>query len=201
MGLRNLPIALAAPPADKVRRQLFTLPADPAHPACRISNHQRKRWYIFRHHGARADETVFSELVSADYGGVSANAGSPSDRGGSEFILARHIGARIVDVGEDTARAAKHVVGELNAVIKRDVVLNLAAVTDFHARPDHHVLTDRAVFPDDGAWKDVAEMPDLCALPNDCTFVHVTRSVNQSAGKARILAHLGHARRSFLANG
>src|SRR5450631_2339348 len=194
MGLRNLPIALAAPPADKIRRQFFTLPADPTHSACRISNHQRKRRYIFRYYRASADEAIISELVPANNGGVSPDASSPPDRSGAEFILARHISAWIVDVGEDATRPTKHVVGEFNAVIKRNVVLNLAAVADPHARSDHHVLADRAVLADNSAWEDMAEMPDLRTLTNDCALVDVTGDVNQRAGKARILAHLGHAR-------
>jgi hypothetical protein len=47
-----------------------------------------------------------------------------------EFILARDVGARIVHVGEHAAWPTKHVVSQLDAVIDRDIVLNLASIAD-----------------------------------------------------------------------
>ena len=150
--------------------------------------------HILGHDRARADEAILAERMTADDRGVGADAGAASDRRGAEFILARHVGARIVDVGKDAARAAKDVVGKLDAVIERDVVLDLAAVADLHPRADHHVLPDRAVLADDGAGKDMAKMPDLGAAPNDRAIVHIARNVDERARKTRVLAHFAHLR-------
>ena len=189
---RELAITFVAAWTDEILAEPLAAPAHPSDPARRISDHQRKRRHILRHHRAGADEAIVAERVPADDGGIGADAGAAPDRRRAEFILARHIGARIVDVGEHAARAAKHVVGEFDAVIERDIVLDLAAVADLHARADHHVLADRAVLADHGAGKDMAKMPDLGAAPDHRALVDIARDVNQRAGKARIFAHLAH---------
>lgn len=135
--------------------------------------------------------------MPANDGGIGPDTGSSPDRRGAEFIFARYIGARIIDVGEDTTWTAKHVVREFNAIVERDVVLNLAAVADLDARADHDVLTDRTVLANNGTRQYMAEMPDLCALTYDRAFVHVARCMNQSARKPSIFSHLRHARRAF----
>ncbi len=64
--------------------------------------------------------------------------------------------ARRDHVREDGRRAAEHAVLEGDAVVDRDVVLDLHAVADDDAGGDEHVLGEHAVAADPGAGHDVA---------------------------------------------
>ena len=64
------------------------------------------------------------------------------------LVLARHVAARIDDVGEHHRRPAEHVVFEDHAGVERHVVLDLDVVADDHVRRDDHVLPDVAAAAD-----------------------------------------------------
>jgi hypothetical protein len=130
--------------------------------------------------------------MPADDRRIGADACPPSNRRRTEFVFPRNIGARIVHVREDAAGPAKHVVGEFDAIIDRDVVLDLAIVPDPDARTDHDVLPDRAILTDRGASKNMTKMPNPGAAADRGAIVDIARFMNQHAGKARILAHLTH---------
>src|SRR5262249_42632648 len=144
-----------------------------------------------------ADKTIVAKRVPADDRGVGADARATPDRRLAKLILARNVGPGVIHVGEDGARPAKYVVREFDAVIDRNVVLNLATVSDLDVRTDHHVLPDRAVLAYDRAREYVAKVPDFGAAPDHDAIIDIARLVDQDAGKARILAHLAHLRIAF----
>jgi len=50
-----------------------------------------------------------------------------------------------VYIREDHARTAKYIVFEIDALVNRHIVLDLAAVTNNESEGDHDVLTDTAL--------------------------------------------------------
>ena len=58
------------------------------------------------------------------------------------LVPARHVAARVDDVGEDHRRPAEHVVLELHALVDRHVVLDLHVVADLRAVHHHDVLAE-----------------------------------------------------------
>src|SRR5450432_2466842 len=98
--------------------------------------------------------------MAADDGGVGPDAGAAPDECAAELPFSRNFGPGNIDVGEHTARPAEDIVGELDTVIERHIVLDLAAFADPDIRTDHDVLPDRTVLADRAVRQDVAEMPD-----------------------------------------
>ena len=138
--------------------------------------------------------------MPADHCRVGADAGAAPDDGRKEFRLAVHVRARQQDVGEYHAGSAEHVFFQYHAVINRDVVLYLAAVTDPDARTDHHVLADYAASPYPAAGQNVCEVPDFRPCSNlhvrvddrrgmnENTFAHVSSLAPRHAAWAREIA-------------
>ena len=95
------------------------------------------------------------------------------------LVLARDVAARIDDVREHHRRPAEHVVLELDALVDRDVVLDLHVVADPRAVHHDDVLAERAALADDRAAEHVAEMPDLRAGADRRAVVDVRGLVNE----------------------
>src|SRR5260221_3851864 len=145
-----------------------------AHPADlprRIAGDQRMRGNIVGDDRSGGDEAVASQAVSADDGGVRTDRRAAADDGGTEFVFALDIGARIVHVGEDAGRSAENVVPENDALIETYIVLDLAAVPYPDIGPDRHVLADDATAADLRSLENVAEMPDLRSLADFAAVV------------------------------
>jgi hypothetical protein len=187
--------------ADQVIPETFARSAHPSNPPRRISDHQREIRDIPGDNGAGADEAKHAERMAAHHRCIRSDRCPLADRRGPELILARDVGARIVDVGENAARSAKHVVSQLDAVIDRHIVLDLASVADPNVGTNHDVLSDRAILADHGAGKDMAKMPDLGALTDHRAVIDKAGNVNQRAGKPRVFPHFAHARFALMANG
>ncbi len=63
-------------------------------------------------------------------------------------------------IGEGRRRANEHVVTDMHAVVHADVVLQLAAISDYSLRVDVDVLADDTVVADVGPITHVGVMPD-----------------------------------------
>src|SRR5438093_679178 len=131
---------------------------------------------------ARTDEGVLAQGDPAHDGGVGADGAAALDAGGPEFALARDEAAGVGDVGEDARRPAEDVVLQLDTLVDRDVVLDLAVVPDPRPGHDDDVLAQGAALTDDGPRHDVAEVPDLGALPDDRPRLDVARFVDEVVG-------------------
>jgi hypothetical protein len=125
---------------DQVIPETLACPAHPSDPPRRISHHQREIRDIPDDNGARADETEHAKRMATYHRRIGSDRSPLADRRGPEFILAQDVGARIVDVGEHATRTAKHVVGELDAGIDRDIVLDFASFADPNVGTDHDIL-------------------------------------------------------------
>ena len=85
--------------------------------------HKCELRYVSNHDGSGGNEAIFSKRVAANNGRVSTDGSAPLDKCSAEFVPAHNLRAGIRDIGEHAARPAEHVVFELDASIKADVVL------------------------------------------------------------------------------
>src|SRR5690606_20132995 len=97
---------------------------------------------------------------ATDDGAVGAEGGALLDQGVAVFTFALDQRARVVDVGEDHARAAEHAFFQGDAVVDRDVVLDLAVVADDDLVADEHALTQGDTLADPGAAAYMDKVPD-----------------------------------------
>src|SRR4051812_8079513 len=126
----DLKVALPASRAHELAAQPLACPTHPAHLPRWIADHQGECRHILCHHCACTDETIFAERVSADDGRIRADRGTAAYRRAVKLVLARHVGARIIDIGEDAAWTAEYIVGKLNTVIEGHIILDLTAIAD-----------------------------------------------------------------------
>ena len=152
-----------------------------AHPAdlpCWNTDHQGIGRHIAIDDGTGTDEGVLTNGVAADDGAVGPQGGAALDQRIAIFVLAGDGAARIIDVGEDHARAAEYVVFQGDVVVHRDIVLHLHVVADDDLVADKNVLAKGTVTADDGLTADVSPMPDagvfadLGAFIDDCRRVY-----------------------------
>src|SRR5262249_50799273 len=130
------PVAASLARADEVLSQALPSMSDPADTSRWNASHQGKGRDIPRHNRPRGDEAVLAQSAAADDGGVGADRCAAPHQGGQELALAFDLRSRVHYVGEYTGRAAKDPVLERHSWIDRDIVLQLAAVTDRDAGPD-----------------------------------------------------------------
>ena len=145
-----------------------------AHPADlpgRHADHQREGRHVAIDDGAGADEGVFPDRVAADDGAIGPEGGAAPDQGVAVFVLAGYGAAGIVDIGEDHARAAEHVILQRHVVVHRDVVLDLDVVADDDPVADEDILAEGAIAADDGLAADMDPMPDAGVVANPGAFV------------------------------
>lgn len=151
-----------------------------AHPAdltCRHANHQRVGRHVAVDDGAGADEGILSHNAAADDGAIGAQSRTALDQGVAIFVLARDGAARVIDVGEDHARAAENVVFQRDVVVHRDVVLHLDVVADDDLVADEHVLAKGAITADDCLAADMNPMPNAGVLADLGAFIDDGRRV------------------------
>ena len=106
-------------------------------------NHQCVIGDILVHHGSCPNECISSDVHPADHGAVCAQRGPLTHKRVSILAHAGNCGAWVVDVGEDHARTTKNPIFQGDIVINRDVVLNLAVVSDHHTIAYENILTKR----------------------------------------------------------
>src|SRR5262249_18629039 len=165
-------------------------------------SHQGVIAYIMSYHRSGGDEGVTADVIAADDRRIGADGRAAPDHRWHELGFPRNIGARIYDISEDAARAAKYIVLEHNAFVDADVVLDLAAVPDHDTWPNRDVLSDRAMAPDRDVAEHMTEMPDRGVLADRHRFVDIRTFVDANAGKARVFAQLrSHCRRCLATNG
>ena len=142
--------------------------------AGRIAHHNRMVRNILCHDAAGRDKRVFSNAVTADDGGVRADAGAlPNGRVGIKSRASLGVFApRALHVGKHHGGSAENIVAQFHALINGYVILNFAKAADFYSRRHKYVLPDGAVFADFGAAADVTEMPHFCTVSNFRAVIH-----------------------------
>ncbi|MNR18484.1 hypothetical protein D3C85_1352160 [compost metagenome] len=146
------------------QRELLAKLAHPADLPGRHADHERIGRHVLVDHGASADKGVFAHGVAADDGAIGPQRRAALHEGAAVFVLARDGRAWVVDIGEDHARPAEHIVFQGHRVIDADVVLDLDVVADGHVVADVDVLAQRAVFADRRLCADVHPVPDAGAV-------------------------------------
>ena len=94
-------------------------------------------------------------------------------------MLAGDVAPGIQHVGEDATRAAEDVILKLDALVDRDVVLDLDVIADPGPRHHHHILAEAAPLANDRTGHHVAEVPDLGAAADDRAVVDEARGMNE----------------------
>lgn len=163
--------------------QALTVFAHPADLACRHTDHQRIGRHVAVDDGAGADKGVFANGIAANDGAVGAQSRAALDQGVAIFVLARDGAAGVVDVGEDHARPAEHVVFQRDVVVYRDVVLHLDVVADDNLVADKDVLAKGTVAADYCLTADMNPVPDAGVLSDLRAFIDDGRRMY------RVVAH------------
>ena len=83
-----------------------------------------------------------SNCDPTDQSAIGSQGCSFADQGSAVFFFACDCSPWIVDICEDHARTTKDIIFQGDVVIDRNVILDLAAVTDHHAIPNKDVLTE-----------------------------------------------------------
>src|SRR5712664_2668701 len=187
------------PPSRRARMQSLTALAHPPHAARRHADHQAVGGHVGRDHGARADERVLAECDAANDGRVGPDGAAALHERAPVFVLARDVAARVHHVGEHAGGPAEDVVFQLDALVNRDVVLDLDVVADF--RPGHHddVLAEVAALAVHGAGHDVRKVPDLGAAADYRSVVDIAGLVCEIAYGPMILHSSSRVTPVFLA--
>ena len=175
-------VSLAGPRADEIITEALSTLTDPAHLFCRISDDQRVRWNRTGDHCASTDHRVVSDFIAADDRRIGTDRGSTPHSRREEFVFSFHFGSGCQDVGEYTARSAKHSVFERDPVIDGDVVLDLDVVADHDIGSRHHSLTQHTVRADSGVAENVREMPDPRAGPDRDVVIDLGQLVDRRPG-------------------
>lgn len=157
--------------------------AHPADLARRHADHQRVGRHVTVDDGTGADEGVFADGVATDDSAIGPQGGATLDQRVAIFVLARDATAGVVDVGEDHARPAEHVVFQRNVVVHRDVVLHFDVVADDDLVADKDVLAKGAVPADYRLAADMNPMPDAGVLADLRAFIDDGRRMY------RVVAH------------
>ena len=78
-------------------------------------------------------------------------------------------------------RTAKHVVGQLDTLVHRNVVLDLHAIANLDVGGNIHVLAQTAVATNLRATLHVTEVPDLSPLANFGALIDIRAFVHEHA--------------------
>src|SRR4051812_30319010 len=163
--------------------QSLAAAANPADPAGRIADHQGMGWHISGDHRARADHGVKPDCMAAHDRSIGPNAGATPHESGGKFIAPAYIRARQQHVCEHHAGSAEYVVFDGHAFEERDIVLNLAAISDANLGADHHVLRNDTPGTYATTGQNVCEVPDLRALADlDIAIDHSSRVGEKISG-------------------
>lgn len=128
-----------------------------------------------RHHRARGNGRPLAKCDAAHNRRVSADRSTLLHESWDDLPL-RAGRPRIPVVSEYTRWAEEHVVGNRDAVIDADVVLDLYARTNRDIGVDVHVLAERGVFTDCGAG------PDVRVMPNASPSTHIRSGLDDRRG-------------------
>src|SRR3989338_6870134 len=138
----------------------FAVPTHPTRLSRRYSRHQGIRPDIAIDHCACRNECILAYRNAADDGGVRPESCTLAHKGSAIFVLAGHGSARIIDIGEDHARPAEHIVFQRYGVIDADVVLYFDVVADEHVVADEDILAEGTACADPRPAADVHPVPD-----------------------------------------
>src|SRR5213076_1498368 len=111
---------------------------------------------------------------AADDRGVRTDRAAALHERAPVLVPARHVAPRIHHVGKHAGGPAEHVVFQLDALVDRDVVLDLDVVADFRAGHHDDVLAEVAALADDGAGHHVRKVPDLGAVADHRSVIDIT---------------------------
>ena len=128
-----------------------------------VARDEREWGDITRDHAPSADHAIVAEAHAANNGRVRADGDALLDDGRREFTTPWRVCSRREDVGKDRARSDEDVLGELDPLVNRNIVLDATPRADTHPWRDVASLTELRVSRQDDALSHVAEVPDLDA--------------------------------------
>ena len=99
-----------------------------------ISYYERIGRNVFRDHRTRPDESIRSDVIATNDGGVRADAGPSSHMGAGVLTTAVDCAAGVDHIGEHAAGAEEYVVIARDTFVDGDVVLDFDVGAEAHAR-------------------------------------------------------------------
>lgn len=164
--------------------QLQTADTGPAFLPGRIAVDDGVRRNVSRDDRAGSDHGVVPDGNAAEDGRVRSETCSSADVRGAMILgpIPRKCRSGRQHIREHDRRSAEDVIFKRDAVIHRDVVLNLHIAADADVRTKHDILPDAAIATDDDTTQDVAEMPDVCSFADIDAGVDVRGFVHEDAG-------------------
>ncbi len=130
--------------------------------ARRVSVNNGMRRHLLGDDCAGTDKSVLTDGIPTDNCGIRANA-SASFYQGEQIVFALvsgECGSWRANVRKDDRGATENVVFESDALIHRNIVLNLDVVADLHSWTNDHILANSASLANARAREEVTEMPD-----------------------------------------
>src|SRR5688572_26822512 len=125
--LRSAAVARGSHSVTQVwlERQLHATSTHPSDGPSRDTCHKREWLDVVSHHSAGGNETILAQLVAAYDGRVCTDRRTATDIGSFVLTLPRYVTAGVDNVGEDHARAQKHVILAMDTLVNAHVVLHL----------------------------------------------------------------------------
>ena len=157
--------------------EAFATFAHPADLSGRHAGHQCVWFHVFGHNGASGDEGALAYRMATDHSAVGTQRGTFAYLGLGIDAMYGKMGARCSHIGEYAARAAEHIVLNLNAFVDGDVVLHTNIVANLYVIAYVDILSERAVFTNYRTFLDMAEMPDFGSFADANIVIDVTAFV------------------------
>ena len=167
-----LTILLLAGQTHKLIGKSFAALAHPANLPGRDPHHKCMIRNVSGDNSACSDKGILADGVSADDGAVGAQGCAAFDQGSAIFMLARNVAARVIDVGEHHAGAAKHVIFQRYRVVNTDIVLHFDVAADDDIAADKDVLSEGTALANVGSSTDVYPVPDAGVVANNSAFIN-----------------------------
>src|SRR6266536_3422329 len=164
---------------SRARMEPLAALTHPADASRRHADHEPIGRDVGRHDGARADERILAQRDAAHDRRVGTDRAAALHERAPVCVLARHVTARVHDVGEDTGGTAEDVVFQLDALVDGHVVLDLDVVADPGPRHHDDVLAEVTPLADHGARHHMREVPDLGAVPDHRPVIDVAGFVRE----------------------
>ena len=97
--------------------------------------------------GSGGDEAVAAQGYSADDGGVGTDGGAAANQGLFIKRMAKDLGTRIGDIGQDAGRTEENIIFNFRTGINRYVVLNFYIISNANVVCNIHILSKDTTFP------------------------------------------------------
>ncbi len=146
--------------------ELFAICAHPAGLSCGKTDDERVGLHVLGYNRACSNERELSDCSAGDDRTIRAECCPAANEGWPVLVLTRHKTSGIYDVCKHHRRSAEDALLESDAVIYRDIVLNLASISDKNSMSYKDVLPKRDAFANSRSRTDMYEVPDAATVAN-----------------------------------